>query len=462
MAEEENTKTIDQSQKVSLKEKISFALCNLGNIPLMTLLNTYFLIFYTDVVGLDAAALATLFLISKVVDAISDPLTGFLLDHVKPTKHGKFRPLLIIGTIICCINYVLLWFGAAWSPVYKYVIVYVTYLLLGFTFDIMDISLNSLLPVMTTDNEERNSLSTIKGIAYTVGALIISAVAPYIVAESTLENYYILIFLFVAVTLVFSIVGALGVKERVKFTDSEGEQDNYSIKDLFKFLFMQPVIVYFLSNLLGTVASNVYSGSSTYFYTYVMGDLTISSTISIIVTVAEFPAMILTPIFADKIGKKKTYGIGLALQGLSMLLRLISPTSLALNYVCGAITGFGSAMVMTLGYGIQADNTTYVQYKTGKHAEGAISSLSSLITKVAQGIGGAIPGYVLAWTGYVANAEVQSASAIAGIDACFLVIPAILNIAGGIVIWAFYNISKKDVNEMSATIAERDAETGNA
>lgn len=56
----------------------------------------------------------------------------------------------------------------------------------------------------------------------------------------------------------------------------------------------------------------------------------------------------------------------------------------------------------------------------------------------------------------------QSASAIAGIDACFLVIPAILNIADGIVTWVSCNISKQDVNEMSAAIAERDAETGNA
>ena len=112
------------------------------------------MIYYTTVVGLDPKALATLFLISKVMDGISDPVMGFILDRFPVTKMGKFRPMLILGTIICVINYILLWFGAVWSPVGKYVIVYVTYLLLGWTFDIMDISKNSLLPVMTTDDKE--------------------------------------------------------------------------------------------------------------------------------------------------------------------------------------------------------------------------------------------------------------------------------------------------------------------
>lgn len=98
-----------------------------GNIPLMTLLSVYFMIYYTTVVGLDPKALATLFLISKVMDGISDPVMGFILDRFPVTKMGKFRPMLILGTIICVINYILLWFGAVWSPVGKYVIVYVTF-----------------------------------------------------------------------------------------------------------------------------------------------------------------------------------------------------------------------------------------------------------------------------------------------------------------------------------------------
>ena len=161
---------------------------------LMTLLSAYFLIYYTTVVGLDPMGLSTLFLISKVVDGASDPVMGFIMDRFPVTKRGKFRPMLVLGTIICVINYILLWFGAAWSPVGKYAIVYVTYLLLGWTFDIMDISKNSLVPVMSADSKERNSLSLFAALGTMAGAAVLGVVSPLIVAEATLENYYILIF----------------------------------------------------------------------------------------------------------------------------------------------------------------------------------------------------------------------------------------------------------------------------
>ena len=227
-----------------------------GNIPLMTLLSVYFMIYYTTVVGLDPKALATLFLISKVMDGISDPVMGFILDRFPVTKMGKFRPMLILGTIICVINYILLWFGAVWSPVGKYVIVYVTYLLLGWTFDIMDISKNSLLPVMTEDMNERNFLSSVKGLAYVVGALVVGVAAPLILGDTSNKDGYIkLIIITVAVIFFCSIIGTLGVKERIK----PQKEKSYTIKQLFQILAQKPVYITFLVVLLYTIGTNIVS-----------------------------------------------------------------------------------------------------------------------------------------------------------------------------------------------------------
>lgn len=167
-----------KKQKVSIVEKMGLFMVCAGNIPLMGLLSGFFMIYYTNVVGLEPAALATLFLISKVVDGISDPIMGYFLDKFPVTKMGKFRPMIILGTIICVINYILLWFGAVWIPVGKYVIVYVTYLLLGWTFDIMDISKNSLLPVMSADDKERNSLSLFNALGTMIGSAVLAVAAP--------------------------------------------------------------------------------------------------------------------------------------------------------------------------------------------------------------------------------------------------------------------------------------------
>lgn len=84
-------------------------------------------------------------------------------------------------------------------------IVYVTYLLLGWTFDIMDISKNSLLPVMSADDKERNSLSLFNALGTMIGSAVLAVAAPILVAEGTLQNYYVLIFGSMAMVLVLSI-----------------------------------------------------------------------------------------------------------------------------------------------------------------------------------------------------------------------------------------------------------------
>lgn len=446
----------ETNSKVKVSEKISYFFANIGNIPLMTLLSTFFLIFYTDVVGLDAAALATLFLISKVVDGISDPLMGFFLDKFPVTKMGKFRPMLMLGTVICVINYILLWFGAVWSPVGKYAIVYATYILLGWTFDIMDISLNSLLPVMTTDNKERNQLSLIKAVGYALGGIGLSVVGPIIVADGTLGSYYVLIFGSMAVVLICSIGGALGIREHVKFEGTAEER--YSFRDLLRFLVSKPVLVTFIANLLLMVGMQGSAGANSYYFTYVMGDLSLMAGVSAVASLGQIPGMLISPILAGRVGKKRVFVAGLIVAIIGPALRIFDPSSLLLAYVGTIVMNLGAGFVAPLTYGIQADNTMYIQYTTGKRAEAAIASLSSFITKVGQGLAGALPGYVLAACGYVNGADIQSSAVNAGIIFCVLGLPIVLGTIGVLVFGIGYKLGKKEVDEIAAAIVEREEE----
>lgn len=153
--------------KIGLREKAAFACANVGNVPIMALISGYLLIFYTDVCGMNPFAVGTLFLITKLLDGVNDPIMGFVVDHLKPGRLGRFRPCLIFGTIICGLNYILLWLGPAYAPDgLKLLIAYISYILIGITFDLMDIPLNSMIPVMSDDMKERNLLSLIKGAAY--------------------------------------------------------------------------------------------------------------------------------------------------------------------------------------------------------------------------------------------------------------------------------------------------------
>lgn len=443
--------------KIKMREKLSFAMANFGNIPIMTLINGYLLIFYTNICGLSPAACATLFLIARFLDAINDPLVGFIIDHLPTRKMGHFRPTLILGTILCSVNFLLLWFGPMLSTSGKLAIAYVSYILLGVLFPVMDISLNSLLPVMTEDMKERNSLSTIKGLAYVIGALVIGVAAPLILGDTSNKQGYInLVLIMTAVIFFFSIIGTMGVKERVK----PQMENSYSVKELFKILSQKPVYITFLAVLLYSIGSNIVNAANTYFYTYIFEDLTLASIITLITCVAVFPATMVIGNLIGRFGKKKMYAIGLALAGLAPIIRLLDVRSIPLLIVSVLIAGIGAGFAAPLNYGIQADNTDYIEVSMGIRAEGAVASLSSFVSKCAMGIGGAIPGYLLQLAGFDSKAAVQNDDVINVIVLCVLILPAIVNVVAIVIFSKGYPITKGKLNEQTYLLREKRSKAG--
>lgn len=443
--------------KIKMREKLSFAMANFGNIPIMTLINGYLLIFYTNICGLSPAACATLFLIARFLDAINDPLVGFMIDHLPTRKMGHFRPTLILGTILCSVNFLLLWFGPMLSTSGKLAIAYVSYILLGVLFPVMDISLNSLLPVMTEDMKERNSLSTIKGLAYVIGALVIGVAAPLILGDTSNKQGYInLVLIMTAVIFFFSIIGTMGVKERVK----PQMENSYSVKELFKILSQKPVYITFLAVLLYSIGSNIVNAANTYFYTYIFEDLTLASIITLITCVAVFPATMVIGNLIGRFGKKKMYAIGLALAGLAPIIRLLDVRNIPLLIVSVLIAGIGAGFAAPLNYGIQADNTDYIEVSMGIRAEGAVASLSSFVSKCAMGIGGAIPGYLLQLAGFDSKAAVQNDDVINVIVLCVLILPAIVNVVAIVIFSKGYPITKEKLNEQTYLLREKRSKAG--
>lgn len=443
--------------KIKMREKLSFAMANFGNIPIMTLINGYLLIFYTNICGLSPAACATLFLIARFLDAINDPLVGFMIDHLPTRKMGHFRPTLILGTILCSANFLLLWFGPMLSTSGKLAIAYVSYILLGVLFPVMDISLNSLLPVMTEDMKERNSLSSIKGLAYVIGALVIGVAAPLILGDTSNKQGYInLVLIMTAVIFFFSIIGTMGVKERVK----PQMENSYSVKELFKILSQKPVYITFLAVLLYSIGSNIVNAANTYFYTYIFEDLTLASIITLITCVTVFPATMVIGNLIGRFGKKKMYAIGLALAGLAPIIRLLDVRSIPLLIVSVLIAGIGAGFAAPLNYGIQADNTDYIEVSMGIRAEGAVASLSSFVSKCAMGIGGAIPGYLLQLAGFDSKAAVQNDDVINVIVLCVLILPAIVNVVAIVIFSKGYPITKEKLNEQTYLLREKRSKAG--
>ena len=439
--------------EITLKEKIAYVMANLGNIPIQTVVGTYLMIFYVTVCGIDPAVCATLFLIARICDAINDPFIGFLIDRIPTTKFGHFRKSLIVGSVLCGINFLLMWYGPLMLPAGKVVIAYITYLLLGVLFPVMDISLNSLLPVMTTNIDERNGLGALKGFFYSVGSTVIAMIAPLIIGDtSKRDGYVVLIALVAAIVIICSVVGALGVKERVVSSPSE----RYSIKDLFKIIVQKPVIISFLTILLYMGTLFMAGTVEIFFFSYILHDLKMYSVLILVTMIVSILPMALLPKVVGRFGKKAVFTFGLAVYGVVPLIRFLNPLNIPLLVISYVALGIGSGFVSPLIYIIQADNTDYVKGHLHKSAEGAIASLNSFITKLSMGVAGAIPGYLLAMVNFDSTLDpsiAQPAGVNTVIMLCLIGIPAVLCVVSAVIFGAFYPLTKEKLLKQEEEVA---------
>lgn len=443
---------MNKVEKIGFWEKSAYVLINIGNIPIMTLINSFLLIYYVDIVGINPASVGTLFLITRILDGVSDPIMGFIIDHMPTTKMGRFRPYIIIGAILCVLNFLLLWFGPLLFTGIKLIVVYISYLLIGITFDIMDIPLNSMLPVMTDDLKERNSLSSLKGIAYAVGGLSIGIIAPLILSVSAtpLRGYTTIIIAASVIVLLFSIIGALGIKERIEPISEE----KYKLKDIIPILTARPVLVTFGTQLFTGISGSISGATGMFFALYVLDNRPeILSIIGIISLLGALLGMFSSGYVTNRFGKKVVYSAGLLIIAVFSLLRLFDVTNIALFYACSFLGGIGGGLMIPLQYGIQADNVDYVEYKLNKRAEGVLASSNSFLTKAGQGIGGALPGYVLALVGYIPNVQ-QTPSALNGIILLSIVLPAVFMIIGAVIFGSGYNLNKQNTEEIMDKLKE--------
>ena len=419
-------------QKIGVREKLSYGLLTLGNIPIMVLINSFLLIFYTDVAGLNPAAVATLFLVSRLFDAINDPIVGYIMDHRKSTKGGRFRPALFLFGIITALNFLLLWFGGVWAPAGKMVVVYIVYLLFGITFDVLDIAGNGILPAITQHVASRDTLSVIKGVCQILGGTVVSIAAPIILggAASQISGYYALIGGATVVVALFTVVGALGIKERIV---PEEDAPQYKFKDIFRILTYRPLLALVLLYLAVGLGSSFQTSVNAYYFTYIIGDLTVMGLVTGSSLIGLLLSLILAKPLLSKLAKKRVAVLSAIMLAVGCLIRLIAPTLIPVQIVGGIFSNFGMGLFTATLPALLADNVDAMSDTMGFRAEGVIFALTSFVSKVTMGVGGAVPGYILAAAGYQANAESQVPGVNTAIIIMLLVLPAVFYVISGFV-----------------------------
>ncbi|MDM5336422.1 MFS transporter [Fictibacillus enclensis] len=428
-------------QSIPLKEKVSYGLGDTASNLVFTMVTTYLMFFYTDVFGLNVAAVGTLFLVARIIDAFDGPIIGMLIDQTS-TKWGKSRPYFLWLAIPFGVVAVLTFMTPDLSPAGKVIYAYSTYIVLGISYAAINIPLSSLLPSMTSNSQERTVANTFRMVGSQVGALAVNAAVLPLVAffgkGDQQDGFLYTMMLFASLAVIFFFITFVNTKERVETNGNKPLPLKLGIKALKG---NKPWWILLFVNVILFVATIVMAQSTMYYFTYNVNRPDLVPVLNSIAALA-IAGIIAVPFLAKKIGKRNTLlaGFVIAIIGQTIVYTGVQTEVFSL-IIAGRLCGYvGLGLVLGLKFAMIADTVDYGEWKSGIRAPGLLMAASTFGVKFGMGLGGAIGAWTLAMGGYVANQQ-QTASALLAIEFNFIWIPVICYILGFMAIW-FYRLEK--------------------
>jgi sugar (glycoside-pentoside-hexuronide) transporter len=437
-------------QIVPLRERLSFSTALFGQNMMYNLVNFFIMIFYTDQLGIPAAAAGTLFLVARVWDAANDLIMGFIVDRTR-SRWGKCRPYLLFMSVPIAVATSLLFVVPDLSTGGKLIYAYVTYILWGMLYTTADIPLWSLSSRMTNDSDQRKILISFGRVFSTIGAVLpVVLVIPLKNAFGRGNNTWG----YLGAAVLFCVIAAPMMMQAfantVERAGSAGE-DRPTLKENVRAIAANsPLLLVLLSGLLGVLTFLPMTGVM-YFSTYNLGNEQYTMVLAGLNLCSMALGSAAVPLFSRWFtGRQIFIGTMSIAAVIGIIFFFIGYENLILVFVFTFILGFFWGFSQVLRTSMLADTIEYMQLKTGKRSEGAIFSTLTFLSKINIGLNNFITGLVLTFSGYVPNA-VQSPGSLTGILMLVTLLPGIGSILTALPIF-FYTLSEKEHRSITEQI----------
>jgi len=444
------------ASKLSVKEKIGYSLGDTASHFVWDMVGFWLLLFYTDVYGISAAAAGTIMLVARFWDMAIDPVIGVVSDRTN-TRWGKFRPYILFGAIPYAVLAILTFTTPNLGEVGKIVYAGATYVLLMTAYAAINLPYSALGAVMTDDTYERAGLNTYRFIAGFTGQFIVTGLAltlaEYFGGGDKAQGFQYTVFLFAGLSLVFFFITFKTTRERVQ---PPKEQEN-SLKEDIKNLFRNKAwIILALVGIISFIMFAMQNAAIAYYFKYYLGRENNVQLFNVIGTVALIVALPLSKPLAKRFGNKNVFIGSSLISGLFfMLIYIAGVNDLTTIYIFNILAKMAYAPAVPLLWTMIADSADYGEWTTGRRATGLYFSAAVFAQKAGWRIGAAIAGWILAVSGFVANA-VQNNTAITGIKLLVSVIPGILYMSCALFM-IFYKIDSKTTTLMKQDLDARRA-----
>lgn len=471
--------------KAGLSEKIGYGFGDMSSSMFWKIFSYYLPFFYSNIFGLSLAHAGTLVLVTKLYDAVSDPVMGLIADRTN-TRWGKYRPYLLWIAIPFAVAGVLAFFTPQTDNyTFKHVYAYVTYILMMTVYTAINVPYGAMLGVMTDDSREKSVFSSFRMFFAFIGSFIAmgsfepllklrqsivgTLPAEWTLADSTPADWTIAVSVIGIVCAVLFILSFVMTRERVTeaemakepVKENSNETAKTSVAEDLKALVANGPWWMLLGGGIAILLFNcVRGGAAAYYFADVLGTNAIF-TLALFLTVGEISQLVgvvVTVPVSEKIGKKATFLLVLvAVTVLSIIVAFLPETPAGMwallvsqILICIAI-GINSPLLWSMF----ADVADYSELKNGRASTGLIFSSSSMAQKFGAAFGSAIVLWVLMAFGYDnAKGAVQTPEALATIKALISWIPAVGS-AAGIAIMLGYPLTDKKMSEIHQELSKK-------
>lgn len=450
-----------------IRDKIGYMFGDFGNDFTFIFASSFLMVFYTKVLGISAGMVGVLFLVARCVDAFTDVTMGRIVDSVKPAKDGRFRPWIrrMCGPVALA-SFLMYQSGLAGaSMTVRIIYMFVTYILWGSIFyTSINIPYGSMASVISSNADDRASLSTFRSVGATLAGLIIGVGGPMLVySTDAAGNQIVDGGRFTLIAGAFSVCAIICyllcyflTTERVHIKPDPNAP---------KVSFMQTVKTLATNRaLLGIIAAAILlllaslmtqSVNQYLFIDYFKN----SKALSVMSMCGIFPMLLLAPFavpITRKFGKKEVGAVGCIVGGLAALLLFFMHTENPWVYIGVNVIGyFGFGIFNLIIWAFITDVIDDQEVKTGKREDGTIYAVYSFARKIGQALAGGLGGFALGMVGYDSSVQVQTQSVADGIYNIATAVPGILYIGVGLCLIFLYPLSKKKVETNVAILKER-------
>ena len=430
--------TLSRVDAITMRTKFSYGLGALGKDFACSIVYLFLMYYYTDVAGVPAAFVGTLFLVVRVIDAVSDPLMGMIVDNTR-SRFGKFRPWIVLGTAINSLALLALFSAHLFSGSQLLLFVTVTYIVWGLTYTIMDIPFWSMVPSLSAHREERERLVVwprlFASISWTIVGTYGLASIAFLGGGDEGRGFLLLSGLIIVAFLASALITFTHVKERVA---AQVTSERFSFGDVIAILRNNDQLASLIGCVLTfNIGTQLVGGFAIYYFSYAIGEPELFPMFALVSGIAEMLGIFVFPWLCRHLPRRFTWYIAslftLACSLFLLAGSIVAPESGVIVAVAGAFLKLGGGIANGLGTVMLADVVDYGHYKTGKRSESIVFSVQTMLVKFAGAFAGFFIGVGLSLIGYVPN-EVQDDTTVMGLRALMIGLPVIFLLAS---IWVY-------------------------